>query len=173
MSTEYDGVVYDLDGTLVSLDVDWDAVARDVESVYRAASVAPDGRDLWGLLGAARANGIHDEVEAAIASHELDGARSSERLRLADRLESESRPVGVCSLNCEAACRLALSTHGLTDHVGVVVGRDTLSTWKPDPDPLLHATAELGLAPSQVLFVGDSERDERTAERAGTGFEYV
>ena len=171
--TEYEGVVYDLDGTLVDLDVNWNVVARDVATVYEEAGFDAEGRDLWDLLGDARANGIHDEVEAAIASHECEGARSSRLLRHAERLESESRPAGVCSLNCEAACREALSTHGLSAHVSVVVGRDTVSTWKPDPEPLLHAVSSLDLSPSTILFVGDSRRDELTAERAGVDFEYV
>ncbi|WP_256299657.1 HAD family hydrolase [Haloarchaeobius salinus] len=173
MTSEYAGVVYDLDGTLVDLVVDWDAVARDVQAVYADAGISPDDSDLWTMLGGAREHGLYDDVEAAIAAHEREGARESRLLPHADVLAREDRPVAVCSLNCEAACRVALDTHDLAGHVGPVVGRDTVSTWKPDPEPLLHAVDGLGLSPENVLFVGDSERDAVTADRAGTGFEWV
>ncbi|WP_267639943.1 HAD family hydrolase [Haloarchaeobius amylolyticus] len=173
MTSEYDGVVYDLDGTLVRLDVDWEAVASDVTTVYREAGVSPDGRDLWGLFEDAPEHGLRDPVHEAIAHHEREGARTSDRLPLADALAEDYRPIAVCSLNCEAACHIALETHGLSDHVRAVVGRDTVATYKPHPEPLLTAVSAIDRHPRSVVFVGDSERDEQTARRAGTDFEWV
>ncbi|WP_254768710.1 HAD family hydrolase [Salinilacihabitans rarus] len=171
--TEYDAVVYDLDGTLVDLDVDWAATARDVREVYRAAGVEPPGDGLWDLLAAAPEAGLGEEVEATIAAREREGARTSPRLPRADELLALSVPAGVCSLNCEAACRIALDRHDLLSTVDVVVGRDTVTTRKPHPEPLIEAVTRLGARPERALFVGDSARDEETAQRAGTDFEYV
>jgi len=169
----YDGVVYDLDGTLVGLDVAWDDVRADVAATYADAGVDPGPRDLWGLLEDADANGLGAAVEATIARHECEGAQSSTRLRLADALAPETRPVGVCTLNCEAAAHDALTVHELDDDVAAVVGRDTVSNHKPHPEPLLETVSRLGLAPGDVVFVGDSERDEATAAAAGVAFAYV
>ncbi|WP_226007158.1 HAD family hydrolase [Natrinema salinisoli] len=171
--TEYDAVVYDLDGTLVDLDVDWNAVAIDVRAVYDDANVEPPSDGLWDMLEAAADVGLAAEVEAAIATHEHDGARTSDRLARADELLERSLPAGVCSLNCERACRIALEEHALTAAVGPVVGRDTVGTWKPDPEPLLATIRALEVDPERALFIGDSARDQRTAERAGVDFEYV
>jgi len=169
----YDGVVYDLDGTLVHLDVAWDAVRDDVAAAYRAAGVDPGDRDLWTLLEAAGGNDLAATVEATIARHERDGAEASRYLPLADALAGETRPVGVCTLNCEAAARDALDVHALADDVDAVVGRDTVTECKPHPEPLLATVDRLGLDPGDVVFVGDSERDERTAVAAGTAFAYA
>ncbi|WP_049989897.1 HAD hydrolase-like protein [Natrinema salifodinae] len=171
--TEYDAVVYDLDGTLVDLDVDWNAVAADVRAVYDRSNVAPPSDGLWDMLEGAADAGLADEVESAIAAHEHDGARTSARLAHADELLERRLPAGVCSLNCERACRIALDEHALAPAVDAVVGRDTVGTWKPDPEPLLAAVCRLDAEPERALFVGDSARDERTAERAGIDFEYV
>ena len=173
MDHSYAGVVYDLDGTLVGLAVDWAAVATDVIEVYDSVGVDASGADLWGLLERADDHGIEAEVEATIGRHEQAGARESRRLGLADELLDQSVPVGVCSLNCEAACRIALESHGLAEAVDVVVGRDTVETHKPDPESLLAAVSGLGTEPSDTLFVGDSPRDRTTAERAGTAFRFV
>jgi len=48
--TGYEAIVYDLDGTLVDLDVDWNAVAVDVREVYTAANVDPPSDGLWDML---------------------------------------------------------------------------------------------------------------------------
>nr|WP_303647748.1 HAD hydrolase-like protein [Haloarchaeobius sp. HME9146] len=173
VTREYEGIVYDLDGTLVRLNVDWAAVARDVTAVYEDAGVSPDGRDLWGLFEDAHTHGLRDPVHEAIAAHEREGARNSDRLSLADDLADEHRPIAVCSLNCEAACHIALEIHDLADHVAAVVGRDTVAEYKPHPQPLLEAVSAIELEPGTVVFVGDTERDEKTAQRAGMDFEWV
>ncbi|WP_408960127.1 HAD family hydrolase [Natrinema sp. 74] len=171
--TGYEAIVYDLDGTLVDLDVDWNAVAVDVREVYRDANREPPGNGLWGMLETASDAGLAAEVESAIAAHEHDGARTSDRLAHAEELLERSVPAGVCSLNCEQACRIALEEHALEPAVDAVVGRDTVGTWKPDPEPLLATVSKLDADPEQALFVGDSVRDRKTADRAGVAFEFV
>jgi phosphoglycolate phosphatase len=172
-TTAYAAVVYDLDGTLVHLTVDWQAVAEDVIAVYETAGVDATGADLWGLLERADAHDIGEEVEATISRHEHAGARGSRRLALADELLDRSVPVGVCSLNCERACRIALRTHELAPGVDSVIGRDSVETQKPDPEPLLTTVSDLGVDPSEAVFIGDSPRDGTTAERAGVDFRYI
>lgn len=169
----YEALVYDLDGTLVRLDVDWGAVAEEVAAVLRARGLETEG-SLWDLLQRAEEAGERHRraVEEVIAEHEREGARSADRLPLADELPT-GVPTGVCSLNCEAACRIALELHGLDGHVDAVVGRDTVGAHKPDPEPLLATVEALGAAPQRVLFIGDSDSDRATAERAGVDFQFV
>lgn len=172
MSTDYDFVIYDLDGTLVELTVDWDAVARDVDEVLRTRDVDTAGHSLWEMLGLSDETGHRDAVEAAIGEHERAGARNSQRLPLADELPLDA-PVAVCSLNCEAACRTALELHDIDDHVDAVVGRDSVPTYKPDPGPLEALLAEFDAPAERTLFVGDSERDGVAARRAGIDFQWA
>jgi phosphoglycolate phosphatase len=170
--TDYEAVVYDLDGTLVRLDVDWGKAHRDVLDTLRANEIPVGDDDLWDVLERATAAGFRSLVEETLAEHEREGARTSERLSAADDLPRPV-PVGVCSLNAESACRLALDRHGLADAVDAVVGRDTLDTYKPDPEPLLETIDALGAQPAQTLFIGDTDRDAVTAERAGVPFRRV
>ncbi|AQL44432.1 phosphoglycolate phosphatase [Halorientalis sp. IM1011] len=169
---EYDALVYDLDGTLVHLDVDWEEVRREVAAVLRPRGVDVDGADLWSMLELSEEAGYRRLVEETIAEFEREGARTSRRLPLSKTVPAE-RPVGVCSLNSESACRIALETYGLDGSVDVIVGRDSVATEKPDPEPLLTTVEGLGASPESTLFVGDSERDEETARRAGTDYVYV
>ncbi|MFB6217830.1 MAG: HAD family hydrolase [Halobacteriaceae archaeon] len=167
--TGHDAVVFDLDGTLVRLAVDWDAVDSEVAAIVAEAGGDPAGRRAWALYDEAVDLGVGDAVEECIAAHERAGVADSRRLPLADRLPL-AVPVGVCSLNCEAAVRAALDAHGLLDHVDAVVGRDIVDARKPDPEPLVEACRRLGVGPADAVFVGDSDSDAETARRAGTGF---
>ena len=74
-----DAVVYDLDGTLVDLAVDWDAVADDVIGTYAANALVAPTADLWTLLDAAADYGVHDAVEETIPGHERPAAPASTR----------------------------------------------------------------------------------------------
>ncbi|WP_144903508.1 HAD family hydrolase [Halobellus captivus] len=168
----FDAVVWDLDGTLVHLLVDWDVVADDVEAVFEAGGVDASDVDLWGMLDLADESGLRDDVEAVIGEHEDAGARRSDRLPHADFV-GQFDAEGVCSLNCERACRTALDVHGLTAHVDAVVGRDSVPARKPDPEPLLETIRRIGASADETVFVGDSVRDEESARRADVTFRYV
>ena len=168
----YDAVVYDLDGTLVRLAVNWTETHRAVVTAVEDAGISVEGESLWELLDRSYAEGFTQTVEAVLAAHERNGARRSERLPTAAELP-RSEPVGVCSLNAESACRVALKTHDLDDYVETVVGRDTVAGYKPDPEPLLATIAALDARPERSIFIGDTERDKQTAERAGVAFRFV
>lgn len=168
----YDAVVWDLDGTLVDLVVDWAAVTHDVALVFEEAGIDATDDNLWDLLERADESGLRDDVETVIGGHEHRGAERSNRLPHAD-VVGEFAVEGVCSLNCERACRTALEVHDLTAHVDAVVGRDTLSTYKPDPEPLWETISRMGVDRDETVFIGDSVRDEEAAERADIAFRYV
>lgn len=173
LADQYDAVIYDLDGTLVRLDVDWGAVARDVRSVYTKHDIDDVDGGLWDLYLAADTYDLADEVEHTISEHERAGAESSTRLPLADRVTAHSVPVGVCSLNAEDPVRIALEVHELASKIDAVVGRNSVSGQKPDPEPLLTVVENLPGAVKNPVFVGDSPRDRTAAERAGIAYKDV
>jgi phosphoglycolate phosphatase len=172
VTEEYEAVIYDLDGTLVDLEVDWDEVARSVAAVLSARDVEAEGSDLWEMFELAREAECFPSVDGRVAEFEREGARTSRRLPLADELP-RPEPVGVVSLNAESACRIALEVHGLDSAVGTVIGRDTVSEMKPHPLPLQQAAADLNVTAERALFVGDSASDKEAARRAGMDFQWV
>ena len=60
-----------------------------------------------------------------------------------------------------------LAQKGLAEYFEVVYGGDSLARKKPDPMPLLQVCADFGLAPSQVVAIGDSSNDAEAARAAG------
>lgn len=64
-------------------------------------------------------------------------------------------------------------TRELLDHLQLarcfeqVIAGDTLPQKKPDPQPLLHACRGFGIAPGDMLMIGDSAIDVEAARAAG------
>ena len=70
----------------------------------------------------------------------------------------------------EAPARAILEALKLDHYFDAVVGGDTTSVKKPDPDPYFLACKNLGVEPSNSIYVGDSETDGKTAEAANIPF---
>ncbi|MEM6740178.1 MAG: phosphoglycolate phosphatase [Pseudomonadota bacterium] len=83
-------------------------------------------------------------------------------------LAAEGYALGVCTNKPIGPARIVLDHFGLTSRFGVILGGDSLPVRKPDPAPL-YAAFE-ALARPAGIFVGDSEVDAETAERAGAPF---
>ncbi len=75
--------------------------------------------------------------------------------------------LGVCTNKPHEPAVIILKDLGLAGYFDVVIGGDSTEAKKPDPKPLQAAMAALG---GDVLYVGDSEIDAETAERAGVPF---
>jgi phosphoglycolate phosphatase len=56
---------------------------------------------------------------------------------------------------------------GWATRCAVLYGGDSLPRKKPDPDQLLAAAADCGVAPGDCVYVGDDERDIVAARAAG------
>lgn len=166
----YRAAVFDLDGTLVRLDVDWAAVQRAMAG-HASERLGRDfrGASVWEMLrdteGSAR-----DALEGILRRHELQGARTATRLPGAGLLSGLDGPVGVVTLNAREAARQALERTRLADRVDVLVAREDAGRLKPDPLPLQICLEGLGVPVSEAVFVGDRERDRVTAQRAGVAF---
>ncbi|APB35131.1 HAD family hydrolase [Gloeomargarita lithophora Alchichica-D10] len=79
----------------------------------------------------------------------------------------------------QAGCKQAILSADLSVNVTAFVQHNQLEDWldyytgidvgptKPDPEPLYQTCTALGLAPAQVVMVGDSPVDLEMARRAG------
>ena len=81
-------------------------------------------------------------------------------------LEDAGTRWGVVTNKPEYLARLLMPMLGWETRCAVLIGGDTLPERKPHPLPLLHAAEVMGLAPSDVVYVGDDERDILAARAA-------
>lgn len=168
---EFDAVVFDLDGTLVDLDVDWEGVHTDIAAVLEGVIDGPlAAYSRPEVLQLARENGYEDELHQLLTEYERDGALSASKRTLLGTLSDLECPVGICTANATAAARRALERYDSLDAVDAIVGRETGTKGKPHPRPLQSCLDRLGAAAGNAVFIGDERTDAETAVATGSSF---
>lgn len=182
-------IAFDLDGTLLDTIHDLaGAVNALLDELGHPPLPKSDVRDMIGKgmpnlvrRAVARATGVSPEsiedaeVAAALARYQTHyGARLGRdtlpfpgmREGL-DRLRSMGFPLAVITNKATRFVGPHLEHAGIAGYFTQVIGGDDLPTRKPDPAQLLHVAAGFGLAPAQLLMVGDSINDVMAARAAG------
>lgn len=175
-------IVFDLDGTLIDSALDIQSIANaalagvGAEPISLAETHSFIGEGIHVFIGKMRvARGLPANLEqrlledvtaryddAVTLTEMYPGARSA-----LDRL-SEKYRLGICTNKLHRPCLAVLRHLRIDHHFSSIWGGDNPFARKPDPAALLAAFDELGVGPR--LYVGDSEIDAETAERAGVSF---
>jgi phosphoglycolate phosphatase len=168
-------VVLDLDNTLVKLEVDWDALRRELAALARAAGVETRDPGIRALMDGARLPGMETlraDMERVLTEAEVAGAAGPRNEALVTWLDDfdPAPQVSVLSLNSRAAVERALEANGLYARVSFVVGREDVARGKPDPAGMRLLAERHKVEPERMLLVGDAETDRLCAERAGAAF---
>lgn len=103
------------------------------------------------------------EANSSVLTRLYPGAVRSLR-----ELVDAGHSLGLCTNKPEGPARQVMEVYRLAELITAVVGGDSLPQRKPDPAPLLAVAALL--PPGPILYIGDSEVDAETAERAGVPF---
>lgn len=172
-------LLFDLDGTLVDsielilssgrhafhgyagrvpTDDEWRAaIGRPLVAMFR--EVTTDDAEVDRLIERYRAYQLehHDRLMRA-----YDGV-----VPLVQSLAARGHPIALVTSKVEWLAHRALQHVGLDDAVSVVVGYDSCTRHKPDPEPVERALALLGKSPRDTLFIGDSTHDIEAGRAAG------
>lgn len=171
---EFDAVVFDLDRTLVELDVDWSTVNDGLVDLLADAMDGPLSEyNRPEIIALAREVGRYEELDRLLTEYEVAGAETARGLPLLEVIDELDCPVGVCTANAADAAKRALERHGVLEAVDVVVARGTTDEEKPHPLPLYECLSNVGTSPGNAVFVGDHRSDAETAVAAGTSFLHV
>ncbi len=178
-------VVFDLDGTLIDSLADLAAAVNRMLHDQGHPSLPQD--TIRGFVG----NGLPKLVERAMTHCGLEPTLHKDLTQLTlkhynagacdqtvvypgviqalDELRDMGCALGVCTNKPEAPARHVLGELGLLPYFNTVFGGDTLDIRKPDPEHL-HACFKTLQAAGPQIFVGDSEVDAETAQRAQVPF---
>ncbi|MFZ5521100.1 MAG: phosphoglycolate phosphatase [Pseudomonadota bacterium] len=175
-------VLFDLDGTLADTAPDL-AGALNALRVQRGLAPLPvealrpyASAGARGLLGAGLdLRPEHAEYEShRVAFLDLYEQMLDRDSRLFDGIEAlladlERRrvPWGVVTNKSQRFTPRVVAGLGLARRASVVVSGDTTPHAKPHPAPLLHACAQIGVQPTEAIYVGDDLRDVQAARAAG------
>ena len=170
-------IVFDMDGTLIdSLAVVLECYGRTVveyggpdlspDEILASFSIGPAAEMLSTLIG-------RDLGRDPVASYESRLATACDRVvayeGIGEALASLAAhvPLGVFTAADTSAAELLLTATGLRRSLGPVVGADLVARPKPWPDGLAAVCDRLGVAPSDVAYVGDGPSDVEVAHSCG------
>jgi pyrophosphatase PpaX len=82
-------------------------------------------------------------------------------------LAEAGQPLAVVTSKADDMARRTLAHVGLASYFSVVVGVQSTTRHKPDPEPVRFALAQLGASAEGTFFVGDSPHDIVSGNAAG------
>jgi len=180
------GLVFDLDGTIIS-------IGRD-GAAFRSTTAAHLRRNGFDMSQIRTEKGVQDMLDQALVQlrqgrvnvdyaqlkrqifNELDEleslwVREARLLPGVAEALSDLKPVvprfGLLTNSGGAATAYAVGKFGLDEYFDYIFTRDTVPSMKPSPDGLILILDTMGVERSEALFVGDSVYDIRAARAAG------
>ena len=85
-------------------------------------------------------------------------------------LREQGCKIGIVTTKFHYRIDAILAKFDVTEMVDVIVGGEDVKAPKPDPEGLLYAIEQLQLEKTDILYVGDSVVDAKTAEAANVDF---
>lgn len=173
-------IIFDLDGTLIDTEADWDEVRRSLAS--DAGLPWPDGttQAMMGMSTPEWARHLVEVVrlpmtpeEAARTTIEAMAKRHENHLKVlpgaveAVRLLAGHYPLAVASSSPKVLIEAAIHTLGLDDAFPVRVSTEEVAAGKPAPDGFLRAAELLGVDPAACVAFEDSTNGIKSALNAG------
>ena len=185
ISSRFDTVIYDLDGTLIDSAKDMQVAVSRVLTDHGLPEVTEDDvRNYMGqgskvtmgkafakygkTLDDAALSAVTREFvryyEADPVSHTSAFAGVSEVVARFARLGLKQ---GVCTNKFERPSRMILEHLKLMPPITDVAGADTFPVRKPDPKHILMLVERMGGSPKRAVMIGDSIHDVEAAHGAG------
>ncbi len=157
---EHQGVIFDLDGTLVDSRLDFSLLCQQLGW--------PAGTPILEHLATISDPAKYQRAVSIIEQFELAGAAAAQWMpgaaELLGLLQQLQIPTAILTRNMRSATQHCLQRLGI--EVGLVLTREDAPA-KPDPTGLLLIAAHWQKAPEDLLFIGDFHFDLSTARAAG------
>jgi phosphoglycolate phosphatase len=178
-------IVFDLDGTLIDSAADIQSVAsfileglgKDILTLDETRAFIGEGSAVF-VSRMMTARGIKETPQSHAALHRNFLAQYEFQvdkavyypgvLDVLAALKAQGHALGLCTNKPELPARAVMRHMGMEHFFSAVIAGGMIESRKPEPDMLLRVIQDLGAGPA--LYVGDSEIDAETAQRAEIPF---
>jgi len=161
---QYDLVVFDFDGTIANLDVDWVELKNDLSERF-GTEFSP----LELVLESLPENKII-EARKVVEGYELKGVESMRPMKgtinVIKKLNDNGKKIALFTGNSKASIINALGKLGISDVFEIMVCREDVKKHKPDPEGLLRILKATGVPAERAVYIGDRQKDVDAGEAA-------
>ncbi|MCT4641145.1 MAG: HAD family hydrolase [Bacteriovoracaceae bacterium] len=156
----FQGVIFDLDGTIVDSQLDFDLMRQEIG--------IPNKKPILEYLARQTDQNFIKNAFEIIHQHELKGAINSTLIRdfksFYDLLTNKNIPTAILTRNSLEVAIISIKKHQLK--FDQVLSRDCAKA-KPHPDGIFKICKKWNLNPKNILYIGDYKFDIETAANAG------
>lgn len=180
-------VVFDLDGTIATFNLDYLTVRAEVRSYLihsgLPASILASNESIFDMLKKAEIflknsgksqrtfNKIRNEASGIAEKYEMEAAKTTgllpgvtETLAI---LKKMGLKIGLCTINSDRSTGYILKRFNITRFFDTITPRNKVKFVKPNPEHLEVTLKALHTNPKETMFVGDGTRDMRCARELG------
>lgn len=179
-----DTFLFDLDGTLVTMELDFVKIRKDVDTIVMNYGYPRDLLDMnmstlevirsaVEYLQAKGVNGqdLKREAESYLEMVEHEAASRAVLIRGAagvlEILKEKKKKVGIITRNNRRVALQVLKKCDLYQYVDIVLARDDIENVKPHPDHVLKALQMLHSSPEKAVVLGDHHYEITAGNKAG------
>ncbi len=178
-----EAVIFDLDGTLASFNLDYRTVRAEVRSFLVRMGVPPSvlslNESIFEMLKKTEIfmkntrkpkalEEIRGHALAIAEEYELEAARTTSLLpgvvETLKALKKVNLKIGLCTINGEKSTNYILKRFGLMELFDAVIPRNKVKYVKPNPEHLETTLKALETTADKTMVVGDGSTDMRSAK---------
>lgn len=171
----YKVVIFDLDGTLVRLNLDWAGLKQALARLYEDRHGTP--RSFHPLVPAlVEVEATHGRAEKLVfydlIEHWENAAARKETTPLEARItllrdcERLGKKIAIFTQNFKSTAQIIADRFDFTRSIDFIVGKREVAREKPNPEGLVTIMQHFEVSSDECLFIGDSDNDRGAGSAA-------
>ncbi len=168
-------VVFDFDGTLFNLELDWDRLKEDLSQyVYENYNIERSFNPLVETvdelrLGHKVGENVFKGMLKVVNKYEMEAGHKpiQKSLDLLREIKASGKKVAVFTLNTKNVVESVIEEHGLSNLIDYKVCFEDVKWHKPETEGLDAIKDHFQLGKDRIIFIGDSERDRECGVNFG------
>ncbi|WP_457640680.1 HAD family hydrolase [Persephonella sp.] len=165
-------IVWDFDGTIVKLNVDWNKVKEEILKNYSGLLNGKKISSINEVIYEIRKYTSDKEVFNIIEKYEsASGYKPNQKIiNIIKMLKRNRKTQAILSDNMSSTVKRILREISIYDCFDQIMCKDSVNRYKPDPEGIGKIFKQYNISKSEVVMIGDSWKDKELCNRFGIVF---